>query len=160
MKNIHLPSDSRRLPTSPLTYSCLSNDKLMAESVRMYCVMVAVLTLSHPLPGVKHQPGLGILQLPLQSLVLGPELPDLLLPLLQHPEPCVEVLQSLEPQETQTDRERERDTQMPIANDSQTRGRLGWATLCVSVKQRCRTTHVNKAWTYTRWRIPTHSHTL
>lgn len=32
--------------------------------------------------------------------MLGPELPDLLLTLLQHSEPRVEVLQSLEPQET------------------------------------------------------------
>lgn len=53
------------------------------------------LTLSAPLAGVQHQPGLGLLQLLHQPLVFALQLCDLLLPLLQHPQPGIEMEQTL-----------------------------------------------------------------
>lgn len=54
-----------------------------------------VLTLSAPPAGVQHQPTLGLLQLSAQPLMFAPQLPNFLLPPLQHPEPGVKVKQTL-----------------------------------------------------------------
>lgn len=62
----------------------------------------AVLTLSAPFIWVEHQPELGLLQLHLQPLVFALQLSDLLLPLLQHPQPGVKVEETLKTKQTQS----------------------------------------------------------
>lgn len=67
------------------------------------CVLSSpVLTLSAPFIRVEHQPTLGLLQLHLQPLMFALQLSDLLLPLLQHPQPGVKVEQTLRTKQTQT----------------------------------------------------------
>lgn len=59
-----------------------------------------ILTLSTPPARVEHQPALGLLQLRLQPVVFALQLLDLLLPLLQHPQPGIEVEQTLRSEHT------------------------------------------------------------